>query len=119
MSVIDFSVARSQHIAWRTKLRDFLDGKGALTAAQATSPKDCDLGKWLYGTGIQKFGKTPGMNDLEKVHVDMHASVKQVIALKHSGKTSEAAQEYKKFEALSEKVIALLKEVEKHLMVAS
>ncbi|HUJ95802.1 MAG TPA: CZB domain-containing protein [Terriglobales bacterium] len=118
MTVLDFSLARSQHLTWKTKVRDFLEGRATLTANQATSHKDCDLGKWLYGTGMQKFGSTPGMKDLEKVHANMHASVKQILSLQGSGKKEAAQEEYKKFDGLSDKVISLLKAVEKHVMVA-
>ena len=44
---LDFVSARSKHLLWKSRLRDFLDGKGGLTMAEAASYKDCALGKWI------------------------------------------------------------------------
>ena len=56
---LDFASARSKHLLWKSRLRDFLDGKGTLTMNEAISHKDCALGKWLYSSGLQQFGKLP------------------------------------------------------------
>ena len=49
-SSIDFSAAKQKHLSWRTRLRKFLAGDEAMSAEQAMSHKDCDLGKWIYAT---------------------------------------------------------------------
>ena len=112
MKKIDFAVARVMHVAWKSGLRSFLDGKETLTEEQAVSHKDCDLGRWLYSEGMAKFGNLPEMKELEKVHVELHSIVKRVVHLKNSGNTSAAEQELAKIESLSQKMFSLLITIE-------
>jgi methyl-accepting chemotaxis protein len=115
---VDFNVARSKHLSWKTRLRAFLDGKEAMTVAQATSHHDCDLGKWLYGAGLKEYGHLPEMQKLEKEHAEMHGVVKRVVELKTSGDAVRAEQEYAKVGPLSGSIIALLDAMEKKLLHA-
>lgn len=112
MKKIDFAVARVMHVAWKSGLRSFLDGKETLTEEQAVSHKDCDLGKWLYSEGMSKYGNMPEMKELEKVHVELHSVVKRVVQLKNSGNAPAAEQELAKIEPLSQKMFSLLVAIE-------
>jgi len=86
VSKADFTDIRLQHVTWRVKLNDFLDGKPSMTEEQATSHKACDVGKWLYSVGMKKYGTMPEIQELEKIHVELHSTVKNIIMLKQSGK---------------------------------
>ena len=112
ISSIDFQVFRIKHIAWRTRVKAFLEGRGSLTEEQAVSHKDCDLGKWFYAEGLEKYGKLPDMQKLEKVHKDLHKTVRDVILLKKSGDSAAAEQEYKKIGPLSDEIVSLLTIIE-------
>ncbi|QWR78768.1 methyl-accepting chemotaxis protein [Candidatus Magnetomonas plexicatena] len=109
----DFSNARSKHLAWKSRLRDFLDGKESLTESQAVSHKDCDLGKWLYSKGLSSFGNIPEMMTLEKIHEELHSIVKDIVRLKHSGNTSAAEEQYNHIGPMSQEIIGLLTAIEK------
>ncbi len=105
---LDFMSARLKHASWKLKLRDFLDGKPGLTAAQATSHRDCDLGKWLYSDGLSKFGAVPEMKILEREHESLHKLIKSIVDLKSAGKPQEAEAEFLKVEPISKKIVELL-----------
>ncbi len=109
---LDFSSARIKHATWKLKLRDFLDGKPGLTANQATSHRDCDLGKWLYSEGLSKYATILDMKTLEKEHEKLHQLIKTIVDLKNSGKAKEAEAEFLKVEPVSNRIIELLKSVE-------
>ena len=111
----DFAFARIMHIAWKASLREFLDGKGSLTLEQAVSHKDCDLGKWLYSEGLTKYGDLPEMQEFEKVHVELHAIVKNTLQFKNSGDASSAEKEYEKMDKISSKIFSLLVAIEKKI----
>jgi len=115
MGKFDFAVARVMHIAWKSSLRSFIDGKESMTEEQAVSHKDCDLGKWMYSDGMAEYGNIPEMQELEKVHEDLHAIVRRVIQLKHSGDNSGAEQEFSKLEPVSQKIFSLLVTIEKKI----
>jgi methyl-accepting chemotaxis protein len=115
MGKFDFAVARVMHIAWKSSLRSFLDGKESMSEEQAVSHKDCDLGKWLYTDGMNSYGTMPEMKELEKVHIDLHAIVKRVIQLKQSGDNASAEEELAKLESVSQKIFLLLVQIEKQI----
>jgi methyl-accepting chemotaxis protein len=118
MKNMDFALAKSKHLAWRTLLRSFLDGKGGLSEAQVVSCRDCDLGKWLYREGLKKYSGVTEMKELESVHSSMHDTVKRVFETKKAGKSSEAEKAFKEMEQLSGKVVDLLSAVEGKVVLA-
>ena len=109
---LDFAAARSKHQLWNSRLRDFLDGKATLTAAQATSHKDCALGIWLYSSGLEQFGDLPAMRQLETLHQQLHDHVRGVITSKSKGETARAEQELGQVEILSGQIVSLLTDLE-------
>lgn len=115
MGKFDFAVARVMHIAWKSSLRSFLDGKESMTEEQAISHKDCDLGKWFYSEGMSSYGTMPEMQELEKVHIELHTIVKRVVQLKHSGDKPSAEQELSKLEPVSQKIFSLLVAIEQKI----
>lgn len=109
---LDFSMAKLKHQSWKLKLRDFLDGKPGLTSAQATSHRDCDLGKWLYSDGLAKYGQVPEIKTLEKVHETLHKTVKSIMDLKTAGKVADAEREFQKIDGISKQIVDLLSAIE-------
>lgn len=112
MVAMDFSLARLKHLTWKMKLRAFLDGKEELTMAQAVSHKDCDLGKWLYADGLKRYSEIPEMHQLEKVHEELHATVKRIVEMKSSNNVELAEKEFSKIEKTSQDIISLLNIIE-------
>ncbi len=109
---LDFTLAKSKHLSWKAKLRNFLDGSEALTMDQAVSHRDCDLGKWLYSSGLAEHGHLPSMQTLEKLHTEMHGNVKDCINHKNHNDNQAASQNYNAVSSLSDKVVGLLNEIE-------
>jgi methyl-accepting chemotaxis protein len=112
-SDFDFFSARTAHLAWRQRIRDFLDGAKALTHEEAVSHRDCALGKWLYSSGLELYGHIDDMKVMEGEHETLHSTIREIIDLKHQGKDQEAEQRYKEIEQLSGKIVGLLKAVER------
>lgn len=112
MEDVNFQHFRIKHRAWKTKLRSFLEGKGGLTIEQATSYKDCSLGKWMYAGGLKKFGALAEMQKLEKVHILLHETVKRIITLKTGGNAAEAELEYANISPMSDEIVSLLTVIE-------
>jgi methyl-accepting chemotaxis protein len=88
--MLDFSSARFKHLNWKFRIRNFLDGKEVLTYEQATSHTDCDLGKWIYATGLEKYGNLQEMKELEATHRDLHHVIREVIKCKEEGDLKQA-----------------------------
>jgi methyl-accepting chemotaxis protein len=114
-SKLDFFAARSAHLAWKHRLRDFLDGKAAMEEHDVASHHDCMLGKWMYGFAMDEFGKMAEMQDMEKIHEQMHKVIKDVVRLKNSGRMDEAETTFNQVSPMSDQVVHLLRRVEDKL----
>lgn len=108
MKSSDFKRAVTYHLGWKTRLRDFLDGKEAITEAEALSPEECELGKWLYAEGLDRFAALPEIRELEEVHRSLHEALQEVLAKKYGGDGAGAEQALQRLEALSERIFSLL-----------
>ncbi len=111
-ATLDFFSARTAHMAWRQKIRDFLDGKKSLTQAEAVSHKDCVLGKWLYSSGLSNYGHIDEMQTMERQHERLHAVIREIVGLKEAGQDAEAERKYAEIEQLSGEIVGLLQIVE-------
>ncbi len=111
-NTIDFASARAKHKLWKTRLRAFLDGEESMNENEAVSHRDCDLGKWLYSTGLEQFGHLPEMKELEKIHAEMHSVIKQVIQGHQSGDDKKAEAAYARVERFSDRIVELLDKLE-------
>jgi methyl-accepting chemotaxis protein len=110
---LDLSHAKTAHLAWRTRLREFLDGKQSLTVDEATSHKHCALGEWYYGEGLRRYGGIEAMKQLAEPHEALHALVKEIIGLKEQGRRNEAERAYLQVADLSARIVSLLEEIER------
>jgi hypothetical protein len=118
-SGVDFARVKMAHRSWRLKLRHFLDGRENIDRAGLASHENCELGKWIYASGMATYSHLPEMQELEKKHKEMHALVEQVVELKHAGKASEAEQGFSRVSNAAEEVVALITKVEAHVMAPS
>jgi hypothetical protein len=103
----DFPAIRLMHLSWKQRLTDFLNGKEIATIVHLSHEK-CELGAWIYSDGMSKYGKMPEMQDLEKIHKEMHLVAEKVIKMNRSGSVRDLEQELAKIEHLSHRLYSLL-----------
>jgi len=115
---VDLTAAKSAHLAWKTHIRSFLDGKASLSLEQAVSHRDCVLGKWYYSEGMAKYGKLHAMQELEDPHAELHATIREIIKLKESGETIKAESLIGRIDHLSDTIVAYLDEIEKKALAS-
>ncbi|MCU7806889.1 MAG: CZB domain-containing protein, partial [Candidatus Thiodiazotropha sp. (ex Semelilucina semeliformis)] len=111
-SGLNFSAAKSAHLAWKARLRAFLDGETSLTQDEAVSHHDCVLGKWYYSEGLSQYGDIPEMRQIEAPHKTMHQLISDIIKLKESGKNDESERLFERIDPLSKQIIQHLSNVE-------
>ncbi len=112
---LDFKLAKSKHLAWKDRLRKFLDDKEELTQAQVVSHRECDLGKWLYEDGLRVYGEHEEMQDMEKIHKEMHSHITSIIDAKTDGNMNDAEELYNKVSLCSSQVVTDLSAIEKKI----
>jgi methyl-accepting chemotaxis protein len=115
-SGVDLSKAKVAHLAWRTKLRKYLDGHGSLTMAEATSHKDCALGQWYYGEEAEPYKSLPSMIKIEEPHQLMHEKIREIIQSREAGDSENAEQAYIVVNELSGKVVQCLDKIEEEAL---
>ena len=109
---LDFASARSKHQLWVAKLHAVVEGKATMTPSQAGSHKDCDLGKWLYSTGLAEFHDTPEIHQLETLHQAFHEAVGSGLSFINAGDKARSEMEMARVEALSGQIVSLLTDIE-------
>jgi methyl-accepting chemotaxis protein len=110
--VVVLDKARSAHLAWKGRIRGFLDGFIEMDVNQAVSHHDCVLGKWLDSEGREKYQHFPQMGSLDKVHEQMHTTIREIVALNKAGKRDQAEQLFKNIEGYSRQVVGFLDQLE-------
>ncbi len=116
---LDLSAAKSSHMAWKTKLRSFLDGKAALSVGQAVSHHDCAFGKWYYQDGVASYGNISEIKQIEDPHAELHALIKEIIHCKEQGDLQQAETKYLQIEPLSKQIVNLISAVEHKAQMAA
>jgi len=112
-SQFDFNKAKTAHLSWKSKVRNFLQGDlNAITKEQVCSHRECMLGKWYYTEGKKNYGHSSYFQQIEIPHTRLHAIVKEVYELHENGDLSIADDLYKELEPLSDKIVSLLDKTE-------
>ena len=111
----DFEAVKVAHLTWKRRLRDFLDGKAALSESQAVSHHHCLLGSWYYGPGMAQYGQIPEFRDLEQPHTELHYIIQQILHLKQAGQMDEAQRLFQRVEPLSLQLVNLLDRLEQSI----
>lgn len=114
--VFDFEAAKSAHLAWKSRVRSFLQGDtSAITKKQACSHKECQLGKWYYSDGMDKYKNSKEFRSIEAPHARLHQIIKEIIDLHERNKLNEADALYEELSAASDEIVRLLDETENAL----
>jgi len=116
MQNIVFSKALNHYLAWKLQLRNFIEGEEQISSSEIVSPRDCDLGKWLYSEGMSLYGELPEMQEIEKAHIALHDAAENVYHLKTSGNILAARQEMLKLETASMRLFSLLTVMKKKIL---
>jgi len=110
---LDFAAARLKHKNWVVRISEYLEGKAVLTEQQVVSHRDCDLGQWLYASGIASYGHLPSMKALEESHKRLHDTAREIIRYKNAGRSDQVKASFAELKRLSDEVVHLLNEIEK------
>jgi methyl-accepting chemotaxis protein len=109
---LDVDSAISAHRAWKSRIAGFLDGSVPLHEEDVASERECDLGVWLYSTGIEKYGQYDETHSLERDHEELHRLIKSVVGAHNSGDTEGARQGYQTVLALSQSIVGDLEQLQ-------
>ena len=112
---LDIEQAKSKHLNWKYKIRNFIDGSSSLTYNQATSSNHSELGKWYFNEGKVKYGHLKVIQKFEKEQEVLHNYVIEILDLKANNDLENAELVYQKLLSSSDKIIHFLEEAEEYL----
>lgn len=111
---IDFTDIKNAHLAWKTKVRSYLNGDHqALDKNVACDHHLCALGKWYYGEGKNLYGTESTFVALEQPHAKLHSVIKHVLELIDQGQHEEANKAFEQIEPISKDVVQKISDLER------
>jgi hypothetical protein len=99
-----------KHYLWREKVFKFIHADNDIEQNFALSPDECDMGKWLLKEGEALYGGTAELQELDRVHRDLHQQVEQAINQRVNGEKDSSIELFNKLniERISHRMAALL-----------
>lgn len=108
---IDWGVVKMKHISWRMRFRSMLNnGSGSLEEVQVKDHHECEMGKWLYSIGFDRYGKEPMFKVLDDSHRMVHRLASKCYTEFSNGQTIEALQSMNDVIKESDKLMELIDE---------
>ncbi len=117
--VTELHRAKAAHLAWKSKLRAFLDGKASLDKSAAFSHTECAFGRWYYSDGSRHFSHLPEMAEVEDPHIELHKTIRRIVELKEQGEVASAEELYETVGPLSDQIVALITALERKIQTDS
>jgi hypothetical protein len=109
---LNFMTAIEAHIKWKSRLENYIQGTSSEDLKVETVCRDdqCPLGKWIYGTGGERFGSIDTFGEMKGQHALFHQCAGRVLETAQAGKKDEAMRllQYGDYVRASEQVKRLL-----------
>lgn len=114
--MINFSLIKMQHARWNVKLSHVLiEQNDCLNVGLDQiifDHQNCDLGKWLYSEGLVKLGSLVSIQQLEKVHRQLHGLGRQIVEAQKAGNISNAEKLVTELQSVNSELAKLIDQVE-------
>jgi len=111
--MLDFTIAKMKHQMWKRKLHHFIYDDTPIDEKELVSERDCQLGQWLYATGMEKYKNINEITVLEQVHKDLHALTHSIVDDKKNNNIDQAKKGLEKLSKISDEIVHLLDVLEK------
>ena len=84
---LDIFAAIHAHVQWKQRLLHCINGETdeKLDPKQVGSDHQCELGKWLHGSGAEKYSDYPSFDSLKAIHADFHHLAADIVKAAHRG----------------------------------
>ena len=104
---LDFEKAKARHILFKTRLRSILYG-AEIDETPVVSHLECSLGKWIYQQAMPAYGHIAEIQELEKVHQEIHEYARELISLYKNSEVEEAQDGFIRIELIANRLVSLL-----------
>jgi hypothetical protein len=89
---LNFMTAIDAHMKWKTRLESYIQGssKEDLQVDAICRDDQCQLGRWIYGTGGEQFSSIETFGDMKSQHANFHACAGKVLSVAQLGRKEDA-----------------------------
>jgi hypothetical protein len=89
---LNFMTAIDYHMRWKSRLESYINGNGKedLRVDMVCRDDECDLGKWIYGRGGERYAGIDTFGEMKTQHAQFHACAGKVLAVARLGQKEEA-----------------------------
>jgi len=110
--MLDFTIAKMKHQMWKRKLSQYILEDRPIDEKELVSERDCQLGQWLYATGMDKYKDLMEINTLERVHKKLHELTHSIVRDKKSNNIDGAKEGLNHLSEISDEIVGLLDKLE-------
>ncbi|MDH4262044.1 MAG: CZB domain-containing protein [Spirochaetia bacterium] len=110
--MLDFTIAKMKHQMWKRKLSLYVLNDTPIDEKELVSERDCQLGQWLYSTGLEKYKEMREINTLERVHKRLHQLTHTIVDDKKNNKMDIAKEGLHELSNISDEIVGILDQLE-------
>lgn len=107
----DIGKVKSAHMQWRARLEAVLNGKAALRPEEVSSDRECEFGKWYYGSEGQQLSGHAFFKEVGEQHAKVHQYAHQIAELMKQDQQERAKALMRDFEKSREEFFTALDEL--------
>lgn len=106
--VADWDGAIAAHLEWLDKMDRLLQGKLSLTLDEAVDHTQCKLGRWLYAYGLKDYAYISCIDEIERKHIVLHATVREIIDAYTHHRAAKAKKHFEELQDISRELVRLM-----------
>ncbi len=110
----EFKLAITKHFLFKSKVKSFVYGVDT-PLEPILDHRQCNFGIWIKDFGFPLYGHIPAMQELGKVHEEIHDYATYLVNLKKAGKDEEAINGLLGLEERADHIIRLLHAIQAKL----
>ena len=103
----EFKAALTKHFLFKSKVKSYIYGVDT-PLDSILDHRKCNFGIWIKDYGFPLYGQIPEMQELGKVHEDIHTYAITLVKLKQAGEDEAAINGIGRLEELAEQIIRLI-----------
>ena len=97
-------VVKSDHLLWKARLIDAIQGQKRLSDGEIKDHTQCRLGKWYYGDGQACYGASTAFRAMEAPHTAVHRLGREIAELAATGAVAAALKKIEEMGVLSDQL---------------
>ncbi len=105
-------LSKGDHRLWVNRVAAHLNGQARLEVDKLNDHTKCRLGAWYYNEGMEACGTSDAFKKLEDPHKRVHQIGKEIIQTYDRGEHERANGMFQEMEEVSQKIIALIDNLE-------